>query len=39
VWCYSEKTAVPYSELNREGLPEDFGDPRGKPRLNIGRFA
>jgi hypothetical protein len=43
VWCYSEKTAVPYNELNKlkknvqylEGLPEDFGDARGKPRLFI----
>jgi hypothetical protein len=43
VWCYSEKTAVPYIELKKlkknvqyqEGLPEDFGDDRGKPRLLI----
>lgn len=39
---YSEKTAVPYNELDKlqniqyqEGLPENFGNAQGKPRLLI----
>ena len=42
IWCYSEKTAVPYKQLTgvknirfQEGLPETFGNTRGKPSLLI----
>jgi hypothetical protein len=42
IWCYSEKTAVPYKDLinlknirYQEGLPDNFGDDWGKPRLLI----
>ena len=36
IWCYSEKTAVPYNQLSglkniqfQEGLPDNFGNARG----------
>jgi hypothetical protein len=41
IWCYTEKTAVPYKGLRKlknihqEGLPEDFADTQGKPSLLI----
>ena len=42
IWCYSEKTAVPYKQLTgvknirfQEGLPETFGNTRDKPSLLI----
>ena len=42
IWCYSEKTAVPYNQLSglkkiqfQEGLPDNFGNARGKPSLLV----
>jgi ABC-type phosphate transport system ATPase subunit len=42
IWCYSEKTAVPYKHLTnlrnvrlQEGVPEIFGDAHGKTSLLI----
>jgi len=43
IWCYSEDTAVPRRQLKKlglhityqEGLPETYGDARGKPSLII----
>jgi GTPase SAR1 family protein len=42
IWCYSEKTAVPYKQLNKvknityqEVLPENIGDAQGRPKILI----
>ena len=43
IWCYSEKSAVPYRELDalykdvifHEGIPQNFGNAHGKPSLII----